>query len=157
MAVIETKKIGLEGLPKIPKEQWAKIGVGLIDHIRKDANAGISQEDGKPTFDEYSTSYRDKKKRGTAFKGRATSSQVAPVNLKYTGEMLRNIKIKRPNMSGVTIQFTDGLKVQYNRDKDGRDIFNVNSKNLEWISQEVMKVFNANAKKLKNIKIPIGK
>ena len=158
MAVIETKKvIGLEGLPQILPKQWEKIGEGLIDRIRKDASRGLSQEIGSARFEEYSESYRKRKKRGTAFKGRSTSSQISPPNLKYTGEMLKRITIESPTKNGVIIRFEQGLKVQYNRDKDGRDIFDVNLHNWKFITDSVMEVFNANAKKLKNIKIPIGK
>jgi len=70
--------------------------------------------------------------------------------------MLRDITVENPTKNGVIIRFEHGERVQYNRDKDGRDIFDVNLHNWKFITDSVMEVFNANAKKLKNIKIPIG-
>ena len=157
MAVLESKKvIGLAGLPEILPRQWEKIGIGLISRIRRDAQQGLSQEIGSARFEPYTESYKKKKEKGTPIKGRATDSQTSPPNLKYTGDMLRDITVENPTKNGVIIRFKHGERVQYNRDKDGRDIFDVNLHNWKFITDEVMREYDKNAKKLKNIKIPIG-
>lgn len=156
MAVLETKKIGLGKLPQILPKQWLEIGIGLLDRIKKDTQSGLSQDDGEPTFRGYSKSYKAFKKRGKPLMGRATDSQINPANLKYTGEMLKTIWIKRPHRSGFTIQYKEGQKVLWNK-WDERNIFDINSRNMDWIANEVVKVFDKNAKKLKNVKLKIGK
>jgi len=150
MPVIEKKSLyGIEGLPQILPKQWEKIGIGLIGRIRRDAQKGISQEIGGARFEAYSASYREKKAKGTPIKKRPTDSQINPPNLKYTGDMLKSMWIKRPSRSGFILQYKDGQKVLWNRDKDGRDIFDVNIANWKYLTDEVMKVFEANSKKLK--------
>ena len=158
MAVLETKKIGLGKLPQILPAQWLKIGNELIQLIRLDAQKGISQDDSTPTFAEYSDWYGDFKMRGDPDpSGRTTDSQVDPPNLKYTGEMLRKIYARNPRKDGITIQYEEGERVLENIRMSNRNIFDVNSKNMNWIANEVVKIFDENAKKLKDLKLKIGK
>jgi len=158
MPVISKKSvIGLKGLPQILPEQWKKIGIGLIGRIRKDCQKGYSQDGNKPHFEEYSEKYAQKKRGGYAIKKRAISTQTNPPNLKLTGKMLKTMWVKRPTRSGFILQYKEGQKVLYNRDKDGRDIFDLNIANWKFLTDEVMKVFHKNAKMLKSIKIKIGK
>jgi len=138
----------LGDLPRIPKEIWLKIGVGLIDRIRKDASKGISQDDSDPTFADYDIDYKDFKSRGDAVDGRATDSQVEPPNLKFTGDMLKLIEAERPTEHGVTISFKFGTRVLDNIEIKNRNIFDIRAKNMEWAKAMVLQQVQANAKGL---------
>ena len=158
MAVIDTKKKTLGSLPNILPKQWQKIGIGIISRIRADAQKGKSQDDSDPTFAEYSTFYKDLKIQGLSVDGRATSTQISPPNLKYTGAMLKKITVKNPQKNGVTISFQHGERVLKNIRMENRNIFDIRKKNVDWITNEVLEIFNNNAKKLPSKeKIIIGK
>ena len=158
MAVLDTKKIGLGKLPQILPDQLLKIGNELVQRIKTDARRGVSQDDSTPTFAQYSNWYGDFKMRGDPDEdGNATNSQVDPPNLTYTGKMLSKIYAKKPRKDGFTIQYVEGERVLENIRMSNRNIYDLNSKNMDWLASEVVKIFDANSKKLKNTKIKIGK
>ena len=147
---MKKKRINLGKLPNVLPAQWLNIGRALVLRIRKDAEKGISQDDSNPTFAEYTKSYRKFKKKGLPHKGIATNTQISPPNLKYTNRMLRRIQADKPQKNGVTIVFSDGEKVLKNRSMKNRDIFDVNSKNMDWITKEILKIWEKNLAKIPN-------
>ena len=143
-----TKKINLGKLLEIKPAEWLKIGDELVKRIQYDTRRGVSQDDSEPRFHEYSGWYGDFKSQGLPDeKGRATNSQTNPPNLTYTGEMLRKIFAKNPKKNGVTIEFTRGDRVLENIRMENRNIFDINKKNMDWVVNQVVKIFDSNAKK----------
>lgn len=141
----------LKGIGEVPVSIWKKIGQGIIARIRTDAQKGISQDDKHPRFKKYSKEYRDFKSKGYAFHGRATDSQVNPPNLKYTGNMLKNISVGGATKAGVLIAFNEGERVRWNIKNDrftaNRNIFDVREKNMQWAVNKIKKQIDTNMKK----------
>ena len=146
-----TNRINLGKLPMVTPAQWTKIGQTIIDRIRRDTSQGISQDYQQRKFTAYSKSYREFKEKGYPIKGRRTFSQIRPPDLKHTGDMMEDIYVSGSTKGGVTISFGEGKKVLYNRDapqnKGRRKIFDINSKNRKWITNEIVKIFHRNGKK----------
>ena len=144
MSIIIKSTITIGKLPRILPKEWKIIGQDLILQIRKDASRGISQHDDGRRFEAYSDKYIKFKSKGKAVGGRAVDTQTHPPNLRYTGDMLNDMKVTKATASSVTITMGEGQRVLKNIKIKDRSIFGVNDKNKERIRNMILKIFRKN-------------
>ena len=142
------------------RSDWLKLGGKLVTRIVNDSDRGISQDLDGHAFKQYSKEYRTLKKAGKATpKGVSSSRQIAPPNLRASGEMLNSFKAQKATGDSVEINYRSGLKVMGNANppsgtkKPRRNIYGLNEDNWgfarDFIDKEIdQKILKFNRKKV---------
>ncbi|BAQ92883.1 hypothetical protein [uncultured Mediterranean phage uvMED] len=115
------------------KNDRARMGELIIDHIRRQTSRGRNPETNK-SFGSYSKGYAESKK----FKQAGKSKNK--VNLRLTGEMIQGLQIVSNKEGGVTLGFLEERlsdRANYNLEKDNRDVLAISDSKLERIITQV--------------------
>lgn len=146
---------------------WKNLGDKKIKvAVRKDMENGVMQN-GKSNLKYKSAQYKkykandmkrftDGKRLKNMYAQTIESNQTGFVDMTLTGHTKRGLKVKRANKTGVEMGFdsSDAKKIIGNQER-GYDIVGLNEKNIDMVKEEILKQFDRNTSKLKDININV--